>query len=260
MELRNLPIGLFDSGVGGLTIWKEVHERLPKESTIYLADSKNAPYGIKTKQEIIDLSEKNIDVLLRLGVKAIVVACNTATTNAIAELRTKYTLPIIGLEPAIKPASILSQTKKVGVLATKGTLQSEKFRNSLHLYPDVEFIEQIGYHLVQLIENGQINSPEMHQLLREYIEPMIEKKVDHIVLGCTHYPFLKKQIQQIIPPHIEIIDSGLAVAKRVENILETHELTKIDNQPATHQFLINTDATVMDSLLDHQYNIQVEDF
>src|SRR5690606_13426024 len=152
MELRNLPIGLFDSGVGGLTIWKEVHERLPKESTIYLADSKNAPYGIKTKQEIIDLSEKNIDVLLRLGVKAIVVACNTATTNAIAELRTKYTLPIIGLEPAIKPASILSQTKKVGVLATKGTLQSEKFRNSLHLYPDVEFIEQIGYHLVQLIE------------------------------------------------------------------------------------------------------------
>lgn len=259
MDLQNLPIGLFDSGVGGLTIWKEVHERLPQESTIYLADSKNAPYGIKTKQEIIDLCKKNIDFLLNKGVKLIVIACNTATTNAIVELREMYEIPIIGLEPAIKPASISSQTKKVGVLATKGTIQSEKFQKSMSLYPDVEFIEQIGYNLVQLIENGQKDSKEMQLLLKQYISPMVEKDVDHIVLGCTHYPFLKSQIKEMVPSTIHIIDSGLAVAKRVEAVLEEKNL-RTNLEHAVSSFYINTDPKVMSSLLEDKYSITSEDF
>lgn len=259
MELQNLPIGLFDSGVGGLTIWKEINELLPNESTIYLADSKNAPYGVKTKQEIIDLCIKNIDFLQNKGVKLIVIACNTATTNAVAELREMYQIPIIGLEPAIKPASISSKTKKVGVLATKGTIESEKFRNSLALYPDVEFIEQIGYNLVQLIENGKKDSDAMFQLLNQYISPMVKKNVDHIVLGCTHYPFLKEQIKRIIPSTVQLIDSGTAVAKRVKTVLKDKNLLSTDTH-SLKEFYINTDPQVMTSLLDESYNITTHDF
>ena len=152
------PIGLFDSGIGGTSIWKEVHALMPYENTIYLADSKNAPYGLKSKDEIVALSCKNTEFLLENNCKIIVVACNTATTNAIKELRAKYDVPFIGIEPAIKPAALHSKTQTIGILATKGTLNSELFHKSVENHPDVKIIEQIGHGLVQLIENGDINS------------------------------------------------------------------------------------------------------
>ena len=151
------PIGLFDSGIGGTSIWKEVHTLLPNENTIYLADSKNAPYGLKSKDEIIQLSCKNTELLLEENCKIIVVACNTATTNAIKELRAKYDVPFIGIEPAIKPAAIQSQTQTIGILATKGTLNSSLFHENVAKHPDVKIIEQIGHGLVQLIENGDLD-------------------------------------------------------------------------------------------------------
>jgi glutamate racemase len=135
--INNNPIGLFDSGIGGTSIWKEIHQLLPQENTIYLADSKNAPYGIKTRQEIIQLSCKNTELLLNHNCKTIVVACNTATTNAIKELRQKYDVPFIGIEPAIKPAALHSKTQKIGILATKGTLTSELFYQSVEKYKDM---------------------------------------------------------------------------------------------------------------------------
>ena len=147
------PIGLFDSGIGGTSIWKEVHALMPYENTIYLADSKNAPYGLKSKDEIIALSCKNTEFLLENNCKIIVVACNTATTNAIKELRAKYNVPFIGIEPAIKPAALQSKTQTIGILATKGTLNSELFHKNVANHPDVKIIEQIGHGLVQLIEN-----------------------------------------------------------------------------------------------------------
>lgn len=260
METKNLPIGLFDSGVGGLTIWKEIHQLLPNESTIYLADSFNAPYGIKSKEEIISLSKKNVDFLIEKGVKLIVVACNTATTNAISELRELYSIPIIGLEPAIKPAVLNSKTKSIGVLATKGTLLSDKFKHAMSLYSDIVFVEQIGYNLVQLIENGKINSEEMHQLLLEYINPMLKQNVDHIVLGCTHYPFLKEHINNLIPDNVVVLDSGLAVANRVEQLLVENNLL-IEKEVESHwEFYINTDSHVMSSLLEHKYPIRETNF
>ena len=163
---NNNPIGLFDSGIGGTSIWKEIHQLLPNENTIYLADSKNAPYGQKTKEEIIHLSCKNTEFLLEQNCKLIVVACNTATTNAIKELRTKYKVPFIGIEPAIKPAALHSKTQKIGILATKGTLNSELFYKNVEQFQDIQILEQIGYGLVELIENGQINSKEMNELLQ----------------------------------------------------------------------------------------------
>src|SRR5210317_591573 len=146
-------IGIFDSGVGGTSIWKELHKLLPAENTIYLADSINAPYGHKSKEEIISLCKKNTEFLLKKGCKLIVVACNTATTNAIKILRENYNVPFIGIEPAIKPAALNTQTKAVGILATKGTLSSKLFHKTTNLYSSgIKVIEQVGDGLVELIE------------------------------------------------------------------------------------------------------------
>ena len=216
---NNQPIGIFDSGIGGTSIWKEIHQLLPNEKTIYLADSKNAPYGHKSKEEIIALSMKNTDLLIKMNCKLIVVACNTATTNAIRELRAKYDIPFIGIEPAIKPAATNSKTQKIGILATQGTLISELFTKTAQQFHNTKIIDQVGHGLVQLIEAGKINSEEMYQLLLKYMQPMIDADVDYLVLGCSHFPYLIPQLAAILPSHVTIIDSGEAVAKQTQNIL-----------------------------------------
>ena len=253
------PIGLFDSGIGGTSIWKEINKLLPNENTIYLADSKNAPYGQKSKQEIIALSQKNTEYLLNQGCKIIVVACNTATTNAIKELRLQYPVPFIGIEPAIKPAAFHSKTQKIGILATKGTLNSDLFHEAVQLYKNTEIIEQIGYELVELIEAGQINSPQMTTLLHAYLQPMIEKNIDYLVLGCSHYPYLIEQIQAILPSHVHIIDSGEAVAKQTQRVLEKNNLLNETVTPQ-HLFYSNNDPKVLQQIIGNNYHAQYLDF
>ncbi|WP_291128776.1 glutamate racemase [Flavobacterium sp. UBA7682] len=253
------PIGLFDSGIGGTSIWKEIHKLLPNENTIYLADSKHAPYGQKSKQEIIALSQKNTEYLLQQGCKIIVVACNTATTNAIKELRAQYSVPFIGIEPAIKPAAFHSKTQKIGILATKGTLNSDLFHEAVQLYKNTEIIEQIGYELVDLIEAGQIQSPKMTQLLQEYLEPMIQKNIDYLVLGCSHYPYLIEQIRQILPPQVHIIDSGEAVAKQTQRVLEKNNLLNLT--PAhQHFFYSNGNPEILQKIIGNTYQAEYLDF
>lgn len=251
-SMQNNPIGLFDSGVGGTSIWKEVQQLLPHESTIYLSDSKNAPYGQRTKEEIIQLSIKNTEFLLNHNAKIIVVACNTATTNAIQILREKYTVPFIGIEPAIKPAGLITKTNRIGILATKGTLNSELFENtSGTLNTDIEIIEKVGEGLVDLIENGHIDSPEIHELLSDYLKPMLESNIDALVLGCTHYPYLIPQIKEITGNTIKIIDSGLAVAKQTKNILQKFNLLQTNDvvDPTYHHFYINKSSDVLKHLI-----------
>ena len=222
------PIGFFDSGVGGTSVWSAVHTLLPNESTIYVADSVHAPYGERSKEEILALSIKSTDFLISKGCKLIVVACNTATTNAIAELREKYNMPFIGIEPAIKPATLQTQTGKVGLLATKGTLGSALFHKTVHENAvGVEIIEQEGTGLVALIEGGFAEGDEVYQLLESYLLPMKEKGIDRLVLGCTHYPSLIPAIKKILPKHIEIIDAAGAVAKQTKNILEKEGLLSV---------------------------------
>lgn len=252
------PIGVFDSGIGGTSIWREIHNLLPNEKTIYLADSKNAPYGEKSKEEIIRLSMKNTDFLLDMDCKLIVVACNTATTNAIRELRAKYDVPFIGIEPAIKPAAINSKTQVIGILATKGTLNSELFNKTTEIFYETKIIEQIGYGLVELIENGQIESPEMTQLLHSYLDPMIEANIDFLVLGCSHYPYLIPQIRTIIPDHIQIIDSGLAVARQTQNVLNQIGFNSGNNCKPI--FYTNTNPNVLENILGKEYSVQEKDF
>ncbi len=236
----NRPIGIFDSGIGGTSIWSAIHKLLPNEKTIYLADSKNAPYGQKSKAEIIALSKKNTEFLLHLDCKLIVVACNTATTNAIQELRAKYPVPFIGIEPAIKPAATNSKTQTIGILATQGTLNSELFNKTAEKFQDTKIIEQVGHGLVQLIEKGKIDSPEMTQLLHSYLAPMIQANIDYLVLGCSHYPYLIPQIKKIIPPNIHIIDSGEAVAKQTQNILN-EKVGFSNTQESEPVFFTNSD-------------------
>lgn len=257
---KNNPIGLFDSGIGGTSIWKEIHELMPNEDTIYLADSKNAPYGQKSKEEIIQLSIKNTEFLLNQNCKIIVVACNTATTNAIKELRAKYQVPFIGIEPAIKPAALHSKTQTIGILATQGTLNSELFHQTAQQFHDTKIIEQIGHGLVPLIEEGKINSPQIKQLLNDYLQPMIEANIDYLVLGCSHYPYLLPQIKKILPKHIKIIDSGEAVAKQTKNILsEKNNLNQENHQPK-NIFYTNANPTVLEKILKHNYPVIKKDF
>ena len=222
------PIGIFDSGVGGTSIFKEIHAQLPHEHTIYLADSFNAPYCGKTKNEIIALSIKNMELLLSKNCKLVVVACNTATTNAIKILRENYSIPIIGIEPAIKPAALKTQTKAIGILATKGTLSSELFHRTTDLYSNgIQVIEQVGEGIVRLIENGQMESDEMKTLLKGYLQHMIDANIDYLVLGCTHYPYLMPMLLEMLPKHVKIIDSGEAVARHTKVVLEKHNLLNI---------------------------------
>lgn len=244
-------IGFFDSGIGGTSIWKKVNDLLPNENTIYLADGKNAPYGQKSKDEIIELSIKNTEFLLNHNVKVIIVACNTATTNAIQILRSKYSIPFIGIEPAIKPAGLITKTQRIGILATERTLNSRLFeKTSEKLDPSIEIIEQIGKGLVNLIEAGHIDTPEIHNLLNQYIQPMLQKNIDALVLGCTHYPYLIPEIKKIIGENVTIVDSSLAVAKQTKHILEKFSLQNLEpvSKPK-HLFFSNTDSDVLSKLL-----------
>ncbi len=255
MKSTNFPIGIFDSGIGGTSIWKEITALLPNENTIYLSDSKNAPYGEKSKQEIIDLSIKNTEFLLKQNCKLIVVACNTATTNAIQFLREKYNVPFIGIEPAIKTASLKTRTNKIGILATKGTLNSELFeKTSSTINKQITVKETIGTGLVELIEDGKIDSNEIKNLLSLYLNPLLNEGVDCLVLGCTHYPYLIPQIREIVGNRMEIIDSGQAVAKQTKVVLEKHQLLKTDAIKGKHQFYINKNKDVLAMMISEKNN------
>ena len=248
--MSSKPIGIFDSGVGGLSIWKEIHQLLPMESTIYLSDSKHAPYGPKGEKAIIDLSIKNTEWLMNQGCKLIVVACNTATTNAINSLRKSYPIPFIGIEPAIKPAALQSKSKAIGILATKGTLSSHLFHNTSQLYcSDLLVVEQVGNGIVELIENGALYSEEMKHLIISYLQPMLDAKIDCLVLGCTHYHFLTPILKQLLPSHVKIIDSGKAVARQTKAVLENTKLLNTTTVKKGNRFYTNGEKEVIASLL-----------
>ena len=247
-------IGIFDSGVGGTSIWKEIHALMPNENTIYLADSSNAPYGPKGKDAIIDLSIKNTEYLLNKNCKLIVVACNTATTNAIDYLRANYNVSFIGIEPAIKPAALQTKTNAVGILATKGTLSSELFSKTTNLFAShIKVIEQIADGIVELIESGNLYSDEMKSLLKIYLEPMIKADIDYLVLGCTHYPYLIPTLLELLPKHVKIIDSGEAVARQTKVVLEQHGLLNTQITKTKSQFFTNGNLEVMTSLLGKNF-------
>lgn len=237
-------IGIFDSGVGGLSILDEALRQLPQQNYIYLADSANAPYGEKSSEWIATRSLELCKYLANQGCDAIVVACNTATAQAIAQIRATLDIPIIGVEPGIKPAVMHSRNGIVGVLATEATLKSDKFNALLSTLPsNCQFIKQAGAGLVPLIEAGQADSSATRELLKQHLKPIMDAGADTLVLGCTHYPFLSKAIRQILGEQITLVDTSAAVVKQLERQLIALGDHSIEQRNGSLLFISSQDAT-----------------
>ena len=227
-------IGIFDSGVGGLSVFREIRKLLPEESYIYYSDNAHCPYGEKTKEYITDRAREITDFLLSKGAEIIVVACNTATAAAISTLRDEYEVPFIGMEPAVKPAASKTKSGTVGVLATAGTLKAEKYLTTRGKYAEeVRFVEHVGEGFVELVERGAIKGEEAVVIVRRSLLPLLEAGADTIVLGCTHYPFLAETIAKVASEfcperEISIIDPAPAVAKHLMEIMEERRLIRND--------------------------------
>lgn len=224
--MSEAPIGVFDSGVGGLTVLREIRTLLPSESLLYVADSGHVPYGEKSAEYIRERCRAIAEFLLARGAKALVLACNTATVAAVAELRALYPqLPLVAMEPAVKPAAAATRSGVVGVLATTGTLKSARFAALLDQFAsDVRVVTQPCPGLVELIEAGDLHSPALHALLRGYVQPLLDAGCDTLILGCTHYPFLKPLLGEWLDPSISLIDTGAAVARQLQRLLSERQL------------------------------------
>ena len=219
-------IGAFDSGVGGLSVLRELLKILPGEDFIYVADQANVPYGKKTLEQVREFSENITRFLLGKGAKIIAIPCNTATGAALDHLRKTFPdVPFVGMEPAVKPAAEISKTRKVGILATAGTFKSQRYSSLIERYGQgIEVTENPCLGLVELIENGKKDAAEMRAFLKKRIEPMLAEGVDTLVLGCTHYPFIQPVLESLLPDGFEIIDPAPAVARQVKKRLEKLDL------------------------------------
>lgn len=221
-DRTHAPVGVFDSGVGGLSVLRSIREHLPAESLIYVADSRHIPYGDKSAAFIRGRTLAIATHLERLGCKAIVLACNTATAAAAAELRATSGLPVVAIEPAVKPAVAATRSGVVGVLATAGTLESARFNGLLARYAGtVKVVTQPCPGLVERIEAGDLQGPATVDLLRRYTRPLLAAGADTLVLGCTHYPFLRPLLTELCGPDVALIDTGAAVARRLATLLDT---------------------------------------
>ena len=244
------PIGVFDSGAGGLSILRSLHALLPGETLLYVADSAHAPYGPRGEAFIRQRSQTITQYLLERGAKAVVVACNTATAAAIAALRAQHALPIIGVEPAVKPAALASRSGVVGVLATSGTIASDKFLHLQSRFHDrVEIITSPCPGLVEAIEDIATDAQRLQGLLHENIRPMLERGADTLVLGCTHYSLVREAVAQVTGPGVAIVDAPGAVAREVQRRLAEAGLLRADGKPGSVEFLSSGDAAVQAHVL-----------
>ena len=233
MSLQNqsgdiCPVGVFDSGIGGLSVLKEIHQLLPHENLIYVGDSAHAPYGDRSGRYVRSRSLAIAEFLLDQGVKAIVIACNTATAEAATQLRATLDVPVIGLEPAIKPAAQLSKSGVIGVLATQRTIDSERLLGLTERYAnDKKVLAQACPGLVEQVEDYALNDAKTMQLLHGYIDPLLDQGMDALILGCTHYPFLLPAIRQITGDKIDILETGKPVAQQLKRILQHDDLENL---------------------------------
>lgn len=247
--MSNAPVGVFDSGVGGLSVLREIRQLLPNESLLYVADSGHVPYGEKSPDYIRQRSRAIADFLLGQGAKALVLACNTATAAAINDLRSLYDVPIIGMEPAVKPAALATRSGVVGVLATTGTLQSAKFAALLDRFAgSVEVLTQPCPGLVELIEQGELQGPRLEILLRELTAPLLAAGCDTFILGCTHYPFIRPFLQHLLPDGVHLIDTGAAVARHLRDRLSDTQLQATGSEVLEH-FWTSGDLQQMQKVL-----------
>ena len=247
-------IGIFDSGVGGLSVFREILKLLPEESYIYYSDNAHCPYGEKSREYVIDRARTITEFLVSKGADIIVVACNTATAAAIATLRNEFDIPFIGMEPAVKPAAARTRTGVVGVLATSGTLKAEKYLNTRGKYAEeVRFVEHVGDGFVELVEQGRLKGKAAEAIVSKSLIPLLDEGADTIVLGCTHYPFLSETISKVAAEYcpdkeITLIDPAPAVARHLLEVMQEKQLIRKDG------FNISLDSSGEPSTLKALYS------
>lgn len=232
-------IGVYDSGIGGLSVWKELAALMPEQDYVYVADSSHCPYGAKSPDYIVSRARAVTDFLTGQGAEAVVVACNTATAAAISYLRSHYSLPFVGMEPAVKPAALASRTGVVGVLATTNTFKGSLYRDTVMRYASgIRVIEKVGWGLVEAVERGEVPT----ELIRRYVGEMTEEGADVIVLGCTHFPFLQPEIQAAAGPGVRVINPAPAVARQTRRIISGRVPASV---PPARDFYSTGDITVL---------------
>ena len=242
-------------------MWRELRRLLPHESLLYLGDGKNCPYGGRSRSEIEGFAIEAVERLVAEGVKMVVVGCNTATTAAVETLRRRWPdMPIVGLEPAVKPACLTTQSRKIAVLATAHSLSSDMFLDTAARYAsDVEVVKVVGEGFVELVENDMEQSVEAERLVRKAVEPLLDKGVDKLVLGCTHYPFLRSIIERVVADSgIEVIDSGAAVARRVEWLLDRYNIAADESNVPAMRYITFADEKYR-KRLEHKAQIIINE-
>lgn len=246
-------IGLFDSGVGGLSVWREVRRLLPRCSTLYLADNAHCPYGRRPPAEIQHLSLAISEFLLEQGADLIVVACNTASAAALETLRASLVVPVVGMEPAVKVAAERTRTGHIGVLATEGTLNGDLFKNTTARFASRTTVHiREGTGLVDIVEQGLADSPASRALLQSYLDPVIAAGADQIVLGCTHYSFLTPAIRRVVPPGTGLIDPAHAVARQVRRVVASLSLPDPGDRPdpEQHRFFASGRSDILAGMVE----------
>ncbi len=236
-DFRQAPIGVFDSGLGGLSILREIRRLLPHEHLDFFADSGYCPYGTKSTVVVRERVFTIADFLLSRGAKLLVLACNTACAAALTELRAHVRVPVVGVEPAMKPAAAATRSGRVGVLATPGTLRGERYHSLLDQYGEgLNVYSMACPQFVPLVEAGQVDGPVVEAVIHEYLDPLLACGVDTVVLGCTHYPFLRAAIERLSGPGVTVIDTGLAVAQQTRRVLEARDVLTTRETPGEDRF------------------------
>lgn len=245
------PIGIFDSGVGGLSVWREIVRALPNEDTIYFADQQHVPYGHRSELEIRAFSDGIARHLLERGCKAIVVACNTASAAALKHLRdTLPHVPTVGMEPAVKPAASMTKTGVVGIMATPATFQGRLFKATAGRYASgIRLVNQVCDGLADHVEAGDLDGPATEQVLRRFLDPILGAGADTIVLACTHYPFVIEPIRRIAGPGVAVIDPAPAIARHLGTVLAQHGLRRTEARRGQHTFVTSGDARRFEAAL-----------
>ena len=248
-------IGIFDSGIGGLSVFREIRKLLPEQGYIYYSDSAHCPYGEKSKEYIIDRARSITRRLMGMGAEIVVVACNTATAAAISTLRKEFPIKFIGMEPAIKPAAALTKTGVVGVLATAGTLKAEKYLDTREKWAQsITVVEHIGEGFVELVEKGQTSGAEAEAVVQNSLVPLLEAGADTIVLGCTHYPFLADTIKKVAAAHgadgnsFHLIDPAPAVARHLLEVMEAEGIQTVSPEGFSMELLCSGDGTTLQTV------------
>ncbi len=241
MRQGDRPIGVFDSGIGGLTVAQEITRLLPEEQIVYFGDTARVPYGTKSRESVVRFSRDNVQILLKYNVKVVVVACNTSTSWALSILRKEFKLPIIGvIEPGSRRAVAVSQKKRIGVIATPSTIKSDKYAQTiLRMEPKASVVSKACPLFVPLVEEGWLDHPVTESVAREYLHTLKAGDIDTLILGCTHYPLLKTVLQKVMGKGVALVDSATETAREVKRLLEKQDLLRSSARSSRHEFLVS---------------------